>query len=143
MKESQLAIKEKLKDYNDLILEISNLEGRIAKLKGKDILIDCVQASSKYFPYTKRNITIENPQPKLLEKKEKLRKILEKRLDKLLENQKEIETFITDLPTSRLRTIFELKYFKQYSYKKIAYILGGNSTENSVRMELNRCFEKK
>lgn len=140
MKENQLAIKEKLKDYNDLILEISKLQTRIDKLKGKDILIDCVQSSSKHFPYTKRNITIENPQPKLLEERKKLKNLLEKRLCKLMENQREIETFIAALPTSRLRTIFELKYIKQYSYKKIAYVLGRNATEESVRKEHDRCF---
>lgn len=140
MKESQLTIKEKLKDYNDLILEISNLEGRIDKLKRKDILIDCVQSSSKYFPYTKRNITIENPQPKFLEEKKKLEYLLEKRLCKLLEKRIEIETFIANLPTSRLRNIFELKYVKGNSYKMIAYKLGGNATEESIRKELERCF---
>lgn len=139
-KVNQLTIKEKLKDYENLILEISNLESKIKQLEGKDILIDTVQSSSKHFPYVKCNIVIENPQPKLLEEKKKLKDFLEKRVCKLLKKQVEIEEFIADLPTSRLRIIFELKYIKRYSYKQIAYKLGGNATEESVRKEHDRCF---
>lgn len=138
---NQLSIKEKLKDYNDLIVEISDLKSKIKKLEGKAVLIDTVQSSSKHFPYVKRNIVIENPQPKLVETQKKLKNFLEKRVCKLIEKQIEIENFIAELPTSRLRNIFEMKYIKQYTWRKIAYILGGNATEDSVRMEHNLYFK--
>lgn len=137
---NQSIFKQKLKDYNDLILEISIIKAKIKKLEGKDILIDSVQGSSKYFPYTKRNIIIESPQPKLIQEKEQYKKLLEKKAKRLIDKRIEIETFIGNLPTSRLRNIFELKYIQGYSYKMIAYKLGGNATEESVRKEHDRCF---
>lgn len=140
---NQLTIKEKLKDYNDLIQEISNIKSKIQKLDGKDVLVDVVQSSSKHFPYVKRNIVIENPQPKLIQEKEQYKQLLEKKAKKLIKKKIEIETFIDSLPTSRLRNIFELKYIQGYSYKMIAYKLGVNTTEESVRKEHDRFFEKK
>lgn len=136
----KITIKDKLKEYNDLVLEISNLKSKIKKLEGKDILIDSVQGSSKQFPYTKRNIIIENPQPKLIQQKEQYKQLLEKKVKRLIKKKIEIENFIDKLPTSRLRNIFDLKYIQGYSYKMIAYKLGGNATEESVRKEHDRCF---
>ncbi len=69
--------------------------------------------------------------------------MLQERLDKLLEVQIEIEEFINELPTSRLRRIFNLRYIEQYTWRKIAYIIGGNATDRSVRAEHDRFLQEK
>ena len=46
------------------------------------------------------------------------------------------------MPTSRLRRIFELRYIKQYTWRKIAFIIGGSATERSVRAEHDRFFKE-
>lgn len=134
-------LKLKLEQLCDIRKEISELQIKIEKLEKEGVLKDYVEASSKYFPYTKYNIKIESKNPKIVKKLNLHKAILQERLEDLLDLQTEIEEFISNLPTSRLRRIFEFRYIEQYTWRKIAYIIGGNATEDSVRKEHDRYFE--
>ncbi len=133
-------IKVKLSEYCDIKQEILDLNKKIRKLEGKDVVIDYVEASSKIAPYTKRKKQIVGFNKSLQIKMVEYKDLLNKRYEKLLEKQIELEEFIDTLPTSRLRRIFELRFIEQYTWRQIAYAIGGNTTEESVRKEYERCF---
>lgn len=141
MVENKENFKEKLEQLCDIRKEIIELKIKIEKLEKEGVLNDCVEASSKYFPYTKYNIKIEAKNPRLIKKLNLHKAILEERLEDLLDIQTEIEEFINNLPTSRLRRIFGFRYIEQYSWRKVAYMIKGNTTEDSVRKEHDRYFE--
>lgn len=134
----KLEIKNKLSQLNDLKFEISDLQFKIEKLEKKGIFIISVEASYRKPPYTKHNISIEANDPRFINKMNDLKQTLQLRLNSLLDLQNEIETFINGLPTSRLRRIFELRYINQFSWQKIAYMIGGYATKDSVRKEHDR-----
>ena len=138
----KLEIKSKLSQLNDLRIEISELQFKIEKLEKKGIVIGSVEASYKKPPYTKHNISIEASDPRYINKMNDLKQTLQLRLNNLLELQNEIEKFISGLPTSRLRRIFELRYINQLTKKKIAYTIGGYATKDSVRKEHDRFLKE-
>lgn len=135
-------IKEKLKQYNDVTMEILKLENKIKKLEDKGIVGDIVEGSSKFFPYTKFHYTIKAQNEKIVKKTDNLKFNLKMRLNDLVDLKKEIEDFISSLPTSRMRRIFELRYIQNYTWRKVAYAIGGTSTADSVRKEHDRFFKK-
>lgn len=135
-------IKSKLSQLNDLEVEISELKSKIINLEKKGIVIGSVEASYKRPPYTKHNITIEAQDLRYVNKINDLKQTLQLRLCNLLELQNEIEKFISGLPTSRLRRIFELRYINQFSWQKIAYVVGGYATKDSVRKEHDRFLKE-
>ena len=69
--------------------------------------------------------------------------MLQSRYDKLIEEQAKIEEYIDNIPTSRLRRIFTYRYIEQYSWIKIAQLIGNGATEDSVKMEHHRYLNKK
>lgn len=134
--------KNKLSQLSDIKLEISELQYKIEKLEKKGIFVTNVQASYKRPPYSKHSIFVEASNPKIVNKINDLKKTLELRLENLLELQNEIEIFVSGLPTSRLRRIFELRYINQFSWQKIAYIVGGYATKDSIRKEHDRFLKE-
>ena len=135
-------LKEKLDQLYDIRKEISEITNKVNKLEPEALVKDYVYKSSKYFPYTKHKVTLIAENPRLLKKVEEYKNILTTKTCKLLEVEVECENFISQLPTSRLRRIFRYRYFEQYSWRKIAYLIGGNATEDSVKKEHNRYMQK-
>lgn len=138
----KLELKNKLSQLNDLENEILELQYKIEKLEKKGIIIGSVEASYKKPPFSKHNIMIEAQDIRYINKINDLKQILQLRLNDILEIKIEIEKFISGLPTSRLRRIFELRYIKQYSWQKIAYAIGGFATKESVRKEHDRFLKE-
>ncbi len=137
-------LKSKLKQLADIRKELSELEVKINKTESSAIKKDYVEASSKYFPYTKHKVQVEGVYPTLVNQLEKYKGVLVKRSCDLLKIQTELEQFISELPTSRLRRIFTYRYIEQMGWRKIAYKIGGIGgivTEDSVRKEHDRFFE--
>ena len=54
-----------------------------------------------------------------------------------------ITEFIYSIDDVRLRMIFELKFIKKFSWRKVAFRIGGGNTADSVRMSVIRYLEKK
>ncbi|MHB9947479.1 hypothetical protein CF055_00045 [Clostridium botulinum] len=119
-----------LKQYNDLKVEISELENRIERLENKKIKIkqDSVKGSSNVFPYTERKFTIEGYNYPEADKKEerliKLNNLLSKRKNKCEDMKLQIEEFINTIPDSKTRRVFQYRYIDNLSWQAIAARIG-------------------
>ena len=73
--------------------------------------------------------------------------ILRCRYNKLIEQETEVERFISNLPTSELRRIADYRYIQGLDWKQSAKKMGKGYTETSVRLTfsryINRVFGKK
>ena len=134
-------IKTELSSLNDLRIEIKNTEEKIKKMENEKIIVAAVDGSMKDYPYTKVHQKIYAQNKKYIDEVNKYLDLLKERKLSLMLKLNKIESFIDKLPTSRLRLIFEYRYIKQYTWRKIAYKLG-NTSEDSVRMEHDRFFKK-
>jgi len=135
-------LKEKLDQLFDIRKEHSEIVAKVNKLKPEALVEDYVYGSMKHFPYNKRKVSIVAENPRLVAQLEKYKDMLTKSACDLLQMEQECELFISQLPTSRLRRIFRYRYLEQYSWRKIAYLIGGNATEESVKKEHNRYLQK-
>lgn len=137
-----LTIKDKLAQYEDIKKEISELDTKIEKLEKEGFKLAAVQESRKRPPFGKHDIIIEAQSPKTRNLMSMYKSMLQDRLEELLEVQIEVEEYISKLPTSRLRIIFESRYINQYAWQKIAFIVKGNATADSVRKEHDRFLKE-
>lgn len=123
-------IKDLLKQYSDLIIEIKELENRIARLQNKQIKVehDRVKGSSDVFPYIERSFLIEGYNYPEADRKEasliKYNNLLCKRKHKCEEMKLQIEEFISSIPDSRTRRVFQYRYIDNLSWQAIAMRLG-------------------
>ncbi len=123
-------IKNLLKQYTDLQIETRELENRIVKLQNKQIKIefDRVKGSSDVFPYTERSFLIEGYNYPEADRKEatliKYNNLLCRRKQKCEELKLQIEEFISNIPDSRTRRVFQYRYIDGLSWQAIAMRLG-------------------
>ena len=68
--------------------------------------------------------------------------ILKCRCNKLIEQETEVERFISEMPTSELRKIATLKYIDGRSWHDVAKKMGSGRTETGVRLLLARYCNK-
>lgn len=138
-----MTLKECLLQFCDIRKEIKELETKINKLEPKthEIVSDSVESTTKYFPIIPTKQKIKGLDQNKIKKLEYYKTILENRHDTLLELQIKLEEFINQLPTSRLRRIFEYRYIEQFSWNKIAQLVG-SSSEDCLRKEHDRFLEK-
>ena len=138
----KLSIKDKLSQLNDIKKEISELDYKIKQLEKEGIKLAAVQESRKRPPFGKHDIVIEAQTPKTRNLMCLYKSMLQQRLEKLLKIEIEIESFINTLPTARLQRIFEYKCINDYSWQKIAFIIGGKATKESVKKEYQRFLQE-
>lgn len=118
--------KELLKQYCDLQKEIQELEARIEKTKNRKIKVerDQVKGSSPHFPYEPRTFTVEGYNYPGADKKEELlikyNNLLCRRKQRCEELKLEIEEFISNIPDSRVRRIFQYRYIDGLEWLPIA-----------------------
>lgn len=139
-----MSLKECLAQLCDIRLEIKDIEKKIEKLEPRcqETISDSVESTSKQFPIIRTRMRIFGNDKKLIEKMEQYKNILEERHAKLMNIEIETVEFIDKLPTSRLRRIFTYRYIDQHSWVKVASLIGGNTTEDSVRKEHDRFLKK-
>ena len=137
-----MELKEELSQFCDIKKEIRELETKIEKIKRTDKTVDVVEGSSDKFPFVKKHFKIEHIDKVKNDTLKMYYSILQNRYDRLLEVQTRLEVFIDEIPTSRLRRIFEYRYIEQFSWVKIARLIGGNATSDSIRMEHDRFLQK-
>lgn len=135
-------IKDKLCRLDDIRKEIKKTKEKLKKLEEKDTELYEVEESYKRPPFTKHNITIKSQTKKTRDSISKYKSILQERHNNLLDAKIEVEEFINELPNARLQRIFEMKHIDNYSWTKIAYIIGRGATADSVRKEHDRFLEK-
>lgn len=147
-----MVTKESLSQYIILKREIKYLSERIDKLRNEQSKHeenkehDMVRASHKYFPYTEHGVQIEgltSNTEKMLNATIKCEiRTLERRYDELLQAINEIIEFIDEIPDSYVRMIVTYRFVEGMSWRKIADIIGGGNTEDSIRKTFNRFIEK-
>jgi len=115
-----------LKQYADLKEEIHSLEKRIEKLEiqAGNIEHDSVTGSDTEFPYTKRPFHIEGVGYHRLQRLARLRCLLLERKEMCEEMNIRIETFISTIPDSLTRVVFQYRYIDGHSWFKIARLIG-------------------
>ena len=135
-------LKNELSQYCDIKKEIKELEAKIDKIKKTDKTVDVVEGSSDKFPFIKKHFKIEHIDKVKSDSLKMYYSVLQNRYNRLLEVQARLEKFIDEIPTSRLRRIFEYRYIEQFSWVKVARLIGGNAAEDSVKKEHQRYLEK-
>lgn len=122
--------KELLRQYSDLTVEIKELEIRINNIKNKKIKIerDSVTGSNPYFPYNMQNFNIEGYNFEEADKREariiKLNNLLCRRKCKCEDLKLEIEEFISSIPDSLTRRVFQYRYIDELGWLQIAMRIG-------------------
>lgn len=111
-------LQEVLKQYKDICKEIKELEKRIKNLENK-IETDKVKGSNAEFPYQARSFTIEG-----LASTSELIDLLGRRKSRCEKLKVRIEEFISDIPDSRTRRVFQYRYMDNLSWQTIAIRLG-------------------
>jgi hypothetical protein len=119
-----------LRQYRDLQHEIKSIERRLSELKdmNKERVHDVVKGSSQEYPYTQHVIHVEGVNAaKRLDLIGKLERKLESRKARCLEMTLDIEDFIGSIPNSKVRTIFEYRYYNAMTWQQVAFKLSCSS----------------
>lgn len=128
-----MTVKE-LNQYRFLLGEIKYLERKINEQKATV----SVQGSSPEYPYILQNHTLEGIPAcasGIVTKYCTARLRAEQELDKLID-------YITDIPDSQIRQIFNLRFIDGYKWNTVADIVGGGNTEASMKMSVARYLQK-
>lgn len=118
-------MKNLLKQYNDLKAEIKDLEKRIERLSNLQVHHDSVTGSNPNFPYEPRIFKIEGYNIQDLDRINRLKTLLVERKDKCEELKLEIEKFISSIPNSRTRRVFQYRYIDSLEWLPISRRIGG------------------
>ncbi len=117
-------MKQTLRQYNSIREEIKELRREIARLEKQETryATDKVTGSDNQFPYAKKHFTITG----IVENKNLIRKkeILIDRLKKCEELKLQIEEFISNIPDSLTRRVFQYRYIDNLNWQQIARRIG-------------------
>ncbi len=109
-----------LKQYKDLCREINELENNyIKKLENRNVS-DIVTGSNNEFPYQIMSFKVEG-----LAHTDKLREVLIERKVKCEQLKIKIEEFISNIPDSRTRRIFQYRYIDGLTWQQVSRRIGG------------------
>ena len=109
-----------LKQYKDLCREINELENNyIKKLENRNVS-DIVTGSNNEFPYQIMSFKVEG-----LAHTDKLREVLVERKVKCEQLKIKIEEFISNIPDSRTRRIFQYRYIDGLTWQQVSRRIGG------------------
>lgn len=118
-------IKKLLTQYTDLQAEIKDLEKRIKKLENFKVEHDKVVGSDSEFPYIKRSFTIEGYNIQDIDRLNELKELLIKRKSKCEDMKLQIEKFISNIPDSRTRRVFQYRYIDGLTWQQVSRRIGG------------------
>lgn len=121
--------KEKLRQYRDLVEEVKYLQGKYED--SKKVVQDKVTGSNPNFPYNIQEIVIEGINE---DDYRKYSILLKNKIKELIKTKMEIETFIMDIPDSRIRRIFYMRYIEGYTWLKISMKLGSYDESYSRKL---------
>lgn len=109
-----------LKQYTDLQAEIKDLRKRIDKLSDFKVEHDTVTGSENEFPYIKRSFKIKGYNIQDIDRLNELKEVLIERKIKCEDMRLQIEKFISNIPDSRTRRIFQYRYIDGLTWLQIA-----------------------
>lgn len=118
-------IKKLLTQYTDLQAEIKDLEKRIKKLENFKVEHDKVVGSDSEFPYHPRSFKIEGYNIQDVDRLNKLKEVLIERKIKCEELKLQIEKFISNIPDSRTRRVFQYRYIDGLTWQQVSRRIGG------------------
>lgn len=118
-------IKKLLTQYTNLQAEIKDLEKRIKKLENFKVEHDKVVGSDSEFPYRPRSFKIEGYNIRDIDRLNKLKEVLIERKIKCEELKLQIENFISNIPDSRTRRVFQYRYIDGLTWQQVSRRIGG------------------
>lgn len=120
--------KKKLSQLRSLKKELELIDRKLDRLYERQenvpVVMGKVTGSSKDFPYTEVRTSVLMDEPKEADEIEKQIRIREKRREQVESLITEIEQFIAEIPDSRDRQIFELRYIEELTMKKVGERVG-------------------
>ena len=123
--------------------EYKDLDNRLKEEENK-VLTDNVRGSSTEFPYTSRSVTVEGIQDS--NKLKKYRKMMKDKKRKIGQQILDFEYELNHIDKSEIRLLLRYKYIDGLTNYEIAHKMNEKNpkeyTEDSVRMKINRFFEK-
>lgn len=117
--------KKLLTQYTDLQAEIKDLEKRIKKLENFKVEHDKVTGSNSEFPYQPRSFTIEGYNIQDVDRLNTVKSLLVDRKEKCEDMKIEIEKFISTIPDSRTRRVFQYRYIDGLTWQQVSRRIGG------------------
>jgi DNA-directed RNA polymerase specialized sigma24 family protein len=114
-----------LMQYRRLTREAEELQGRIDKLYDKEITTghSIVKGSCKHFPYTPTAWGVWIDDPKEVAARDKLIAVYQDRLKQAEEEILKVEQFISEIPDSEIRMIFQYRYIDGKKLREIGELL--------------------
>lgn len=120
--------KKKLSQLRPLKKELELIDRKLDRLYERQenvpVVMGKVTGSSKDFPYVEVRTSVLMDEPKEADEIEKQIRIREKRKEQVESLITEIEQFIAEIPDSRDRQIFELRYIEGMKQKDVAEYMG-------------------
>lgn len=120
--------KKKLSQLRSLKKELELIDRKLDRLYERQenvpVVMGKVTGSSKDFPYVEVRTSVLMDEPKEMDEIEKQIRIREKRREQVEGLITEIEQFIAEIPDSRDRQIFELRYIEGMNQKDVAEYMG-------------------
>lgn len=120
--------KKKLSQLRPLKKELELIDKKRDRLYERQenvpVVMGKVTGSSKDFPYVEVRTRVLMDEPKEADEIEKQIRIWEKRKEQVESLITEIEQFIAEIPISRDRQIFELRYIEELTMKKVGERVG-------------------
>lgn len=116
--------KEELGNYIALKREVELLENRINKLCEKSenipVVAEKLKASSPVFPYTEHRVSVQMSLPEAADRVGKLMRLYEQRKMEAEEEMLRIEQYISSIPDSEIRQIFQMRFIDGLKLREIA-----------------------
>lgn len=120
--------KKKLSQLRPLKKELELIDKKLDRLYDRQenvpVVLGKVVGSSKNFPYTEVRTTVQMDEPKEADEIDKQIRIRKKRREQVEKLITEIEQFIAEIPDSRDRQIFELRYIDGMKQREVSGIVG-------------------
>lgn len=136
---------EVLKQYKDACALCEDIDSQIDKLHRSqdELLTDCVSGSDSQYPYISRKFTITG-----LPASERYQAAVQHQIALLVDRKAgaeqikaDVEEYMSKIPL-RIQRIIRYKIMDGLSWEKTADKMGGRSSGDSLRMELNRYLKK-
>lgn len=135
-----------LSQYIDACELIKETEEEIKKLnrKKKTVIQTNVSGSNPEFPYNPQHFKIQGTTFNYVDDSQLRyqKKILEERKSQAEQLKINVEGWLNTIPP-RMQRIIKYKVFEELTWQQVARKMGRRATEEGVRKEFNRFFEKK
>lgn len=135
-----------LSQYIDACELIKETEEEIKKLnrKKKTVIQTNVSGSNPEFPYNPQHFKIQGTTFNYADDSQLRyqKKILEERKSQAEQLKINVEGWLNTIPP-RMQRIIKHKVFEELTWQQVARKMGRRATEEGVRKEFNRFFEKK